>query len=128
LAKQGDSAANAMWSVKILVLALLLASVKAVNRDMQHDELTGHISSTYEEIMSTRKLRKQQFGDMLEGFKDQLEKHNSGELLLTKKEFDRINNKIKVYTNKVRGILFPFFLLQLLKSFVTHWIDAPLFI
>ena len=96
-----------MLSIRFLFAALFILASSAnahSTREMVHDELTGHISSTYEEVMSTRKLRKEQFGEKLDGFKQQLEKHNSGELLLNEHDYNRVNKKIKMYTHKLNEL------------------------
>jgi peptidoglycan hydrolase CwlO-like protein len=86
-----------------LLLSLLLSSTSASTR-YEEDELTGHVASTREEILSTRQLRKKQFGDMLAGHQAQLDAHNSGEQLLTEKDYNRVNQKVKSYTHKLKEL------------------------
>jgi len=66
--------------------------------------VTGYVAVTREEILSTRKLRKQQFADLLAGYETQLEEHNSGEVLFTEKQYHKVLQKIKAYKHKLKEL------------------------
>jgi len=87
----------------LFCLLFLIGSVQA-NTRYEMDEVTGYIESTREEILSTRKLRKQQFGEKLARFEAQLEDHNSGEVLLTEMDYNRVLQKIKAYKHKLKEL------------------------
>lgn len=92
-----------MKSFLLFGLLLLLGSVQA-NTRYEVDEVTGYVESTREEILSTRKLRKKQFTDLLAGYEAQLEAHNSGEELLTEKQYQKVVGKIKAYKHKLEEL------------------------
>ncbi|CAJ1950780.1 unnamed protein product [Cylindrotheca closterium] len=87
----------------LLSLLFLIGTVHG-NTRYETDELTGHVESSREEILSTRKLRKQQFADLLAGYETQLEDHNSGETLLTEKQYNKVLHKIKAYKHKLQEL------------------------
>mmetsp|Transcript_2787 Transcript_2787/g.6546 ORF Transcript_2787/g.6546 Transcript_2787/m.6546 type:complete len:132 (-) Transcript_2787:1384-1779(-) len=88
----------------LCILFLFGAVVVHANTRYEVDEVTGHVESTREEILSTRKLRKQQFGNLLAGYEAQLADHNSGEVLLTEKQYNKVNQKIKAYKHKLKEL------------------------
>lgn len=92
-----------MKSFLILCILVLFGAVHANSR-YEVDEVTGYIESTREEILSTRRLRKQQFADLLAGYETQLEEHNSGEVLLTEKQYNKVLQKIKAYKHKLEEL------------------------
>eukprot|EP00980_Cylindrotheca_fusiformis_P002854 scaffold672_cov126-Cylindrotheca_fusiformis.AAC.55 len=92
-----------MLSFRFLLFVLLLSTVGASSR-FEEDELTGHVASSREEILSTRQLRKQQFGNLLAEYQAQLDAHNSGEMLLNERDFNRISQKVKAYTHKLEEL------------------------
>lgn len=70
-------------------------------RHLERDEVTGHVGSTREELLSRREQRKSQFGDKLDALKAQMEMHESGTVVLTEYEVQKIQKKIKAYENKL---------------------------
>ncbi|KAL3945227.1 MAG: hypothetical protein SGBAC_000700 [Bacillariaceae sp.] len=92
--------------MKLFLILCILVLFGAVNANSRYevDEVTGYIESTREEILSTRKLRKQQFADLLAGYETQLEEHNSGEVLLTEKQYNKVLQKIKAYKHKLEEL------------------------
>lgn len=90
--------------VRLLLLSLLVSTSVSANTRHEEDDLTGHVASSREEILSTRKLRKKQFGDLLAGYQAQLDSHNSGEQLLNESDYNRVSQKVKAYTHKLKEL------------------------
>ena len=88
----------------LLFSLLFLFGAVHANTRYEMDDVTGHVDSTREEILSTRKLRKQQFADLLAGYEAQLEDHNSGEVLLTEKQYNKVLHKVKAYKHKLQEL------------------------
>lgn len=78
--------------------------VVADTRIHRRDDLTGHIPSTHEEIVSRREEHHDLFSSRLLDVNSQLDRHSSGEQLLTEAEFNRLNRKKKAYENKLREL------------------------
>jgi peptidoglycan hydrolase CwlO-like protein len=93
-------------SVVVLLCFLLFAIVVVVADTRRHvrDEVTGHIPSTHEEILSTRQQHKELFSERLAEMKKKFEDHINGTKLLTRAEYQKIERKIKAYESKVEDL------------------------
>jgi len=89
------------------VFALLLFPCLFVSGDTRlhrRDEVTGHIPSTHEEIVSRREEHHDVFSSRLEDVNSQLDRHASGLQMLTQAEFNRLSRKKKAYENKLQEL------------------------
>mmetsp|Transcript_26901 Transcript_26901/g.62910 ORF Transcript_26901/g.62910 Transcript_26901/m.62910 type:complete len:138 (+) Transcript_26901:115-528(+) len=92
-------------SLLFVVLVTSSNSLTAADtRIHRRDEVTGHIPSTHEEIVSRREEHHDIFSSRLEEVNAQLHLHESGEKLLTEKEYHRLNRKKTAYENKVEEL------------------------
>lgn len=92
-----------------LIITLLLANtqfslVAGDTRLHRRDELTGHIPSTHEEIVSRREEHHDVFSSRLEEVNEKIDLHSSGEKLLTEAEYNRLNRKKKAYETKLEEL------------------------
>jgi len=78
--------------------------VAADTRRHKRDEVTGHIPSTHEEILSRREEHKDLFSSRLDGIMKKLDDHSSGVRLLTETEFHRLERKKNAYENKIEEL------------------------
>lgn len=76
----------------------------ADTRVHRRDEVTGHIPSTHEEILSRREEHHDIFSSRLQEIARQLDLHESGERLLTENEYNRFNRKKKAFENKLEEL------------------------
>jgi len=88
------------------ICAVLLSLMGAVdaNTRYEEDEVTGYVAATREEILSTRKLRRKQFGEILARYEAELGGHESGEELLTEQRHRKVLQKIKAYKHKLEEL------------------------
>lgn len=89
-----------VFSIVFLFINLQCLTV-ADTRLHRRDEVTGHIPSTHEEIVSRREEHHEVFSSRLADVNRKLEQHSSGEQLLTEAEFNRLNRKKKAFENKL---------------------------
>lgn len=75
--------------------------VEGDTRLHRRDDLTGHIPSTHEEIVSRREEHHDLFSSRLLDVNSQLDRHNSGEQLLSEADINRLNRKKRAYENKL---------------------------
>ena len=87
-----------------LLLFYLAACVTADTRRHARDDVTGHIPSTHEEILSQRQQRKELFGDRFAEMKKKMEDHSSGSKLLTETEYNRLKRKMRAYETKIEEL------------------------
>ena len=89
-------------------LVLFLISLDSVvghdTRRHRRDDMTGHIPSTHEEILSHRERRKDLFTSKLEEMKQTMDDHKTQRRLLTKDEYHKLERKIKAYENKMEEL------------------------
>lgn len=90
--------------VAFVLLQFLCQFVKGDTRLHRRDEVTGHIPSTHEEIVSRREEHHDHFSARLSEVNGQLDRHASGEQLLTQAEFNRLNRKKKAFENKLKEL------------------------
>eukprot|EP00536_Pseudo-nitzschia_multiseries_P007586 jgi/Psemu1/305046/fgenesh1_kg.180_\ len=91
----------------LVIVALFLSSnhfSAADTRIHKRDEVTGHIPSTHEEILSRREEHHDIFSTRLAEVNAKLDLHSSGEQLLTEIEYNRLNRKKKAFENKVEEL------------------------
>ena len=82
---------------------VVVVVVDAVDTRTRHtrDEVTGHVGSTHEELLSSRAEKRDIFHDRLAEMKQRIEQHNQGNELLTEQEYNKLLKKIKAYEHKV---------------------------
>ena len=99
-------AAASAWNVIIaLVLVTFQGSfVAGDTRLHRRDEVTGHIPSTHEEIVSRREEHHEVFSSRLDEVNMKLDNHFSGVQLLTEAEFNRLNRKKKAFESKLEEL------------------------
>jgi len=85
-------------------LLLLVGITSADTRLHKRDDVTGHIPSTHEEIITRREEHKDLFSSRLDEVNTQLEHHASEERLLTETEYYRLGRKKKAYENKLEEL------------------------
>ena len=89
-------------------LLLLLSSpsflVAADTRHHRRDDVTGHIPSTHEEIVSRRQEHSDLFTSRLDEVNIQLDSHTSGGRLLTETEYNKLERKKKAYEGKLEEL------------------------
>ena len=88
----------------VIIVTITVVPVQANTRDMEYDELTGHLASTREEILSTRKLRKDFFGEKLDEFKKIINDHKNGIAPLNDNDVQFYERRIKLYENKLKEL------------------------
>ena len=93
-----------MYSVRLLILCLVFITVNANTREMQYDEVTGHLSSTREEVLAERTRHKKRFAEMLKDFQSKIDNHKSGVAPLSGPQVQYYEKKIKVYTHKLKEL------------------------
>ncbi len=91
-------------NVLVLLINFQHSLVGADTRLHRRDEVTGHIPSTHEEIVSRREEHHEVFSSRLADVNRKLEQHSSGEQLLTESEFNRLNRKKKAFENKLEEL------------------------
>jgi len=99
----------ALGGILLLVgITLFLSSqpsfVLADTRLHKRDDVTGHIPSTHEEIITRREEHKDLFSSRLDEVNAQLENHAREERLLTETEYYRLQRKKKAYENKLEEL------------------------
>jgi hypothetical protein len=85
----------------LVVLSCCSLFASANTRHLERDEMTGHLSSSAEELLATRERRKQEFTRRLEEYKLQKEHHEQGHRRLTDFEVERLDRKVRAYENKL---------------------------
>jgi len=90
--------------VAFVLLHFLCQFVEGDTRLHRRDEVTGHIPSTHEEIVSRREEHHDLFAARLSDVNAQLDRHASGEQLLAEAEFNRLNRKKKAFENKLKEL------------------------
>ena len=91
----------------LMAVALFLSSISLVAADTRlhrRDEVTGHIPSTHEEILSRREEHHDLFSSRLDEVNTELDHHSSGARQLTETEYNRLNRKKKAYENKLEEL------------------------
>jgi exonuclease VII large subunit len=92
--------------VAFLLLVVVLCSslpnpASANTRHLQRDERTGHLPSSAEELLARQDHRKEEFTRRLEEYKLQKENHEQGHRRLQDFEVERLDRKIRAYSNKL---------------------------
>eukprot|EP00934_Nitzschia_sp_Nitz4_P008409 Nitzschia sp. Nitz4//scaffold278_size24532//16724//17239//NITZ4_008378-RA/size24532-augustus-gene-0.16-mRNA-1//-1//CDS//3329545384//8399//frame0 len=87
----------------LLLLLLYLSSSNAFTsyRDAEKDDVTGYVGTTREELLATRQRRTQDYGAKLQEYQNQLDRHLSGEVPLSAGDVQRLEKKIRAYSNKM---------------------------
>ena len=89
----------------LAVLALSsLTFVAADTRRHSRDDVTGHIPSTHEEILSHRNRKKDMFSEKLEEMQTKMDHHQNGINLMNKEDYERTERKIKAYEHKLQEL------------------------
>jgi len=91
------------------IIALVLFNfqnsfVAGDTRFHKRDEVTGHIPSTHDEIISRREESHDLFSSRLVDVNTKLNHHSSGETLLNEAEFNRLSRKKKAFENKLKEL------------------------
>lgn len=87
--------------ITLLVVNFQYTLVAGDTRLHRRDEVTGHIPSTHEEIVSRREEHHDIFSSRLADISEKLDQHSSGERLLTEAEFNRLSRKKKALESKL---------------------------
>ena len=90
--------------ITLLLVTIHISLVAGDTRLHRRDEVTGHIPSTHEEIVSRREEHHDVFSTRLAEVNEKLDLHESGAQLLTETEFHRLNRKKKAYENKLEEL------------------------
>ncbi len=89
----------------LAVSFLVVISVNGSTRRLERDEMTGHVSSTREEMLSRRERRKTEFSRKLQQLQQQWDDHISGKVPLKQGfETERLQKKIKAYETKLEHL------------------------
>ena len=91
----------------LLVVAVSFLNSQYITADTRHhrrDDVTGHIPSTHEEIISRRRDHHDLFSFRLEDVTSKLDLHSSGERLLTELEYNRLTRKRNAYETKLEEL------------------------
>ncbi|MGK3744775.1 MAG: hypothetical protein ACI8RD_005525 [Bacillariaceae sp.] len=91
----------------VLLLLFLSSPSFLVSADTRHhrrDDVTGHIPSTHEEIVSRRQEHSDLFTSRLDEVNIQLDSHTSGERLLTETQYYKLERKKKAYEGKLEEL------------------------
>mmetsp|Transcript_17043 Transcript_17043/g.42598 ORF Transcript_17043/g.42598 Transcript_17043/m.42598 type:complete len:133 (+) Transcript_17043:114-512(+) len=91
-------------NIAFLLFNLQCSLVAADTRLHRRDDVTGHIPSTHEEIVSRREEHHDVFSTRLADVNRKLDQHSSGEQLLTEPEFNRLNRKKKAFESKLEEL------------------------
>ena len=91
----------------VLLLLFLSSPSFLVSADTRHhrrDDVTGHIPSTHEEIVSRRQEHSDLFTSRLDEVNIQLDSHTSGERMLTETQYYKLERKKKAYEGKLEEL------------------------
>ena len=91
-------------SFLVLMALLFLTSVTADTRRHSRDDVTGHIPSTHEEILSHRERKKEMFGEKLLELQKKMHDHKNEINLMNKLDYERTERKIKAYQHKLEEL------------------------
>jgi peptidoglycan hydrolase CwlO-like protein len=87
-----------------ILLLIVISPVSADTRRHTRDDVTGHVPSTHEEILSHRARKKEVFGEKLDEIQKKMDDHKNGINLMNKLDYERTERKIKAYKHKLEEL------------------------